>query len=185
MINSLNSINAIRHLPERARHVSILATLLLLVFVSAGAQAQTEKASEAKTQGETVSTSQTAGVEVGSEPLLREYKGVTLGISAADARAKLGKPAEKSDEMDFFVFSERERARVYYRDGKVHAIITTYIGKDSGAPLPTAVLGTNIEAKPDGSLYKMVTYPQAGYWVAYSHVPGDSPMVIVTMQKML
>jgi hypothetical protein len=40
-----------------------------------------------------------------------------------------------------------------------------------------------IEAKPDGSMYKMTTYPQAGYWVAYSRTPGDAPLVMITMQK--
>jgi hypothetical protein len=59
------------------------------------------------------------------------------------------------------------------------------LGKDSGAPTPLAVIGTDIEAKPDGSLYQMKTYPQAGYWVAYSRTAGDSPMVIITMQKSL
>jgi len=118
------------------------------------------------------------------EPLFREYKGVRVGLSAEEVRAKLGKPAEKSDEMDFFVFSDRERARVHYdKDGKAHAVIVTYIGENSGAPAPAAILGTEIEAKPDGSMYRMVTYPQAGYWLAYSRVPGESPMVIITMQK--
>jgi hypothetical protein len=117
------------------------------------------------------------------EPLLRDYKGVTLGMSAKDVREKLGKPEEKGEAMDFFVFSEKERALVYYQDGKVSAIIATYLGKDGRAPSPASVLGADIEAKPDGSLYKMVTYPSAGYWVAYSRVPGDSPMVIITMQK--
>ena len=46
-----------------------------------------------------------------------------------------------------------------------------------------AVIGTDIEARPDGSLYQMKTYPQAGYWVAYSRTAGDSPMVMITMQK--
>jgi hypothetical protein len=82
-----------------------------------------------------------------------------------------------------FISSEKERARVYYQDGKVSAIIATYLGKDSGAPQPAAVSGAEIEARPDGSLYKMVTYPQTGYWVAYSLTPGDSPMVMITMQK--
>ena len=48
-----------------------------------------------------------------AEPLFKGYKGVSLGLSADEVRAKLGKPEEKSDEMDFFVFSGRERARVY------------------------------------------------------------------------
>jgi hypothetical protein len=159
---------------------AVLTAALLLSFAPA-AQAQTEKDKATGSQGETAIA---GGVAAAVEPLLREYKGVALGMSAGDVRAKLGKPEEKSEAMDFYVFSDKERARVYYLDGKASAIIATYVGKSSDAPTPLAVLGTDIEAKPDGSLYKMVKYPQAGYWVAYSRVPGDSPLVMVTMQKM-
>jgi hypothetical protein len=117
------------------------------------------------------------------EPLYREYKGIQIGMTAKDVRARFGKPEEKSDAMDFYVFSDKERARIYYQDGKASAIIATYLGNESGAPAPLEVLGTDIEAKPDGSLYQIKTYPQAGYWVAYSRTSGDSPMVIITMQK--
>lgn len=116
-------------------------------------------------------------------PLYGEYRGVRLGMTAEEARAKLGRPAEKSDAMDFFVFSDTERARVYYQDGKASAVIATYIGRDAKAPAAAAVLGEEIEARPDGSMYKMTAYPQAGYWVAYSRTAGDAPMVIITMQK--
>jgi hypothetical protein len=104
-------------------------------------------------------------------------------MTAEEVRAKLGKAEEKSDAMDFYVFSDRERARVYYRDGKATAVIATYLGRDANAPAPKAVLGEEIEASADGSLYKMTPYPQAGYWVAYSRTAGDQPMVIITMQK--
>ena len=117
------------------------------------------------------------------QPLYREYRGVTLGMSASDVRAQLGKPQEKSDGMDFFVFNERERARVYYTDGKATAVIATYIGRDGGAPPPVAVLGAEIEARADGSMYQMKPYREAGYWVAYSRTAGDAPMVMITMQK--
>ncbi|HEY9402075.1 MAG TPA: hypothetical protein VIQ24_05240 [Pyrinomonadaceae bacterium] len=155
-------------------------------------ETQTQRANTAATPAEAASKTMREGnTPVGEsvaakgvvEPLYREYKGVHIGMSAQDVRARLGKPEEKSDAMDFYVFSDRERARVYYQDGKVSAIIATYMGKESGAPAPLQVIGTDIEAKPDGSLYQMKTYPQAGYWVAYSRTPGDSPMVMITMQK--
>ncbi len=118
------------------------------------------------------------------EPLFREFKGVTIGMSAEEARAKLGNPQEKDKVQDFFVFSERERARVYYDgEGKVSAIIVTYIGKDSNAPAPAAVLGAEVKAKADGSMYLVVHYPKAGYWVAYSRTTGDEPLTMITMQK--
>ena len=32
-------------------------------------------------------------------------------------------------------------------------------------------------------MYKMVSYPKAGYWVAYSRTAGDEPLTIITMQR--
>ena len=139
-------------------------------------------------QGRTT-TAQTAQAQPAAapadEPLYREFKGVRIGTSQDEARKKLGGPEDKGKEMDFFVFSERERARVYYdAGGKASAVIVTYIGKSGDVPTPKAVLGSDIEAKPDGSMYKMVYYPKAGYWVAYSRTAGDEPLTIITMQKM-
>ena len=53
----------------------------------------------------------------------------------------------------------------------------------NGIPSPKDVLGTDADKKPDGSLYKLVRYPKAGYWVSYSRTAGDSPTITVTMQK--
>jgi len=118
------------------------------------------------------------------EPLYDEFKGLKLGASRDDARQRLGNPREKDKVQDFFVFSDRERARVYYDDrGAVSAIIVTYIGKSADAPTPKAILGSDIEARQDGSMYKMVNYPKAGYWVAYSRTAGDEPLTIITMQR--
>jgi hypothetical protein len=52
------------------------------------------------------------------------------------------------------------------------------------APAPSAVVGSDIEARPDGSLYQMVRYPKAGYRVSYSRTAGNSTIVSVMMQKM-
>ena len=142
-----------------------------------------DASAKAATQVASTPAGETVAAKPAAEPLYKEYRGVTLGMDAKDVRAKLGKPEEKSDVMDFYVFNDRERARVYYTDGKATAVIATYIGKDASAPAPSAVLGTEIEAKPDGSMYQMTPYKQAGYWVAYSRTAGDSPMVMITMQK--
>lgn len=144
---------------------------------------QTPAAQAVTTQAATTPAGEAVAAKSAAAPLYSEYRGVKLGMSAAEVRAKLGRPQEKLDDMDFFVFNDRERARVYYTGGKASAVIATYIGKDAGAPAPSAVLGSEIEAKPDGSMYQMTPYKQAGYWVAYSRTPGDSPMVIITMQK--
>ena len=117
------------------------------------------------------------------KPLYSEYKGVRLGMEATEVRKKLGDPTDKSDVQDFFVFSDTESAQVFYTKGKVMALSVNYVGDKSGAPLPKIVLGTDIEAKPDGAMHKMVRYPDAGYWVSYNRTGGGDPMTTVTMQK--
>jgi hypothetical protein len=45
------------------------------------------------------------------------------------------------------------------------------------------VLGVELQAKPDGSMYELKRYPDAGYWVSYNRTAGDKPIVTITMQK--
>jgi len=117
------------------------------------------------------------------KPVYIEYKGVRIGMDTTEVRTKLGDPADKGDVQDFFVFSEKESAQVYYTRGKVMAVSVNYVGDNSGAPLPKAVLGTDVEPKADGAMHKMVRYPAAGYWVSYNRTGGEDPLVTVTMQK--
>jgi hypothetical protein len=117
-------------------------------------------------------------------PVFADYRGVTIGMAADEVRSKLNN-VKKGDRQDFVSFSEHESAQIYYDDkGKVTAISIDYIGDISGAPTPEAVLGTTIEAKPDGSMYQLNRYSEAGYWVSYNRTAGAKPIVTITMQKM-
>jgi hypothetical protein len=116
------------------------------------------------------------------EPPFHEYKGVRIGMTADEARKKLGDPTDKGDTQDFYAVGDKETVQVFYdAQKKVHALSIIYMG--GGAPDAKAVLGTEVEARPDGSMHRRVDYPKAGFWVAYSRTGGDSPLVTITMQK--
>jgi hypothetical protein len=117
------------------------------------------------------------------EAPFHEFKGVCIGMSTADARAKLGNPTDKSDALDIYNISDKQTIQVYYDGGKVSAIALMFT--NAGADVLTAknVFGADIEAKPDGSMYKMVRYTKAGYFVAYNRTAGNEPLVYVTIQK--
>jgi hypothetical protein len=118
------------------------------------------------------------------EPLFNEYKGVRIGMTTDEARAKLGVPQDKGDDQDFFVFNEKESAQIFYdKAHKTYAISINYLGTGSSTPEPKAVLGSDLQAKPDGSMHKMVRYPKAGYWVSYSRTAGSDPLITVTLQR--
>jgi hypothetical protein len=117
-------------------------------------------------------------------PLFLEYRGVQLGMTADEVRKKLGAPKEKGDEQDFYVFSESETAQVLYdKTHKVTAISADFMTVGKTTPTAKDVFGADVEAKADGSVYKMVRYPKAGYWLSFNRTSGTSPMTTITLQR--
>jgi hypothetical protein len=117
-------------------------------------------------------------------PVFSEYRGVQIGMTADEARKKLGRPKDKGDTQDLFVFNDNETAQVVYDAAhKVVTLSVDFLNGATGVPVPKAVVGSDLEAKSDGSMYKMVRYPKAGYWVSFSRTAGDTPLISVTIQK--
>jgi hypothetical protein len=124
-----------------------------------------------------------AGAEEES-PAYKDYRGVQLGMMADDVRKKLGEPKDKSDEQDFYIFNETETAQIVY--DKTHKVITIsadYLNPGNTVPTAKQVFGSEIEAKADGSVYRMVRFTKAGYWLSYNRTGGASPLTTVTVQK--
>jgi len=119
------------------------------------------------------------------EPVFLDYRGVKLGALADEVRKKLGNPANKGDEQDFYMFGEKETAQVLYdkATSQVTAISVDFMSGARDVITPQQVFGADIDAKPDGSKYRLVRYPKAGFWVSYSRTAGDNPIVTVTIQK--
>jgi hypothetical protein len=120
------------------------------------------------------------------DPVFLEYRGIQLGWLVDEVRKKLGAPADKGDEQDLFVFGEKEICQVIYdkTTRKVTAISVDFSNGASSVITPQQVFGSDIDAKPDGSKYRLVRYPKAGYWVSYNKTAGETPLITVTMQKL-
>jgi len=128
-----------------------------------------------------------AAAAVDDQPIFNDYRGVQIGWLADEVRKKLGEPANKGDEQDVYVFGEKELAQILY-DKTTRKVITISVDFGSGAAgvlTPQQVFGAEIEAKPDGSKYRLVRYPKAGYWLSYSKTAGDTPTVSVTITKIV
>lgn len=117
------------------------------------------------------------------QPLYAEYKGVRLGMTDKEVRAKLGSPTMSDNELDYFVFSDTETAQVNYDTTRtVRAISIDYAG-GVGAPDPKTVVGADLEVKGE-SLYRMVRYQSQRFWVSYNRTTGPVIIVTITLQKM-
>ena len=153
----------------------LLAALLLFIFgsfIAKGTQGQVPTLRSSKTP---------AAVQ---QPMYREYRGVRLGMMAADVRAKLGEPAMKSDEQDFYILSANETAQIAYNGAqKVITISTDYTG-GVGAPDYKSVVGDGLLEKPDGSLFRMVMFDSERLWVSYNKSAAVVPTVTITIAAM-
>ena len=153
---------------------SIYTSVCVLIVASAGliANAQAPRKVASHTPGEDPS------------PLFLEYRGVQLGMTSDEVRKKLGDPKEKGEEQDFYIFNENETAQFLYdKTHKVTAISADFMSAANKTPTAKDVFGSDVEAKADGSVYKMVRYPKAGYWLSFNRTGGTSPLTTVTLQK--
>lgn len=145
--------------------IFVASTLAIISVVTANAQKTRANATTAV---------------VAQQPLISEYKGIHLGMTADQVRTKLGSPALKADDQDYFVFSETESAQFAYDAAhKVVTISVDYTG--TGAPDFRTVVGPTVEERPDGSQYKIVRYEAQGFWVSYHRTVAG--VVTVTIQK--
>jgi hypothetical protein len=116
--------------------------------------------------------------------VIHDYRGIQLGMLANDVRKKLGEPKDKSDQQDFYLFGESETAQIVYdKTGKVVTISADFLTVGAGVPTCKQILGAEVEAKADGSVYRLVRFPKAGYWLSYNRTAGNSPLTTVMLQK--
>ena len=117
------------------------------------------------------------------QPRYTEYRGVKLGMTADEARAKLGTPSMKYSDQDFYMVSENETAQIIYDAAqKVIAISVDYLA-GIGAPDYKTVVSGELQTTANGSLYRVVRYESQGFWVSYNRSQGAVPTVTITIQK--
>lgn len=154
--------------PKTLLKALLLPSVTLFLGLSSVASAQVQKRAAAAAEG----------------PLFHEYRGIQIGTLADEVRKKLGNPADKSVEQDFYVFDEKETAQILYdKTGKVVTISVDFMVGANGVITPKQLFGGDIEAKADGSMYRMVRYPKAGCWLSYNRTAGEQPLISVTLQK--
>lgn len=120
-------------------------------------------------------------------PAWQSYREISIGTTADQVTEKLGKAKSEDDQGFFYIFSDTETAQFLLDENKkVKTISVIYSAEHNTPPTFADVFGQSAkaEAKPDGSIYKMVRFEDAGYWVSYNRLAGEKAMVIVMIQKL-
>lgn len=153
------------------RNLILVAVLFVVAPFAVNVNAQKSRASA------------NAAEPLAQQPLYTEYKGVRLGMTADEVRAKLGNPVLKDAELDYYVFSDNETAQIAYDINHKAKIISVDYASGAGAPDFKNVVGANLDTRPDGSQYKVVRYESLGFWVSYNRTAGPVMTVTITIQK--
>jgi len=168
-----------RKMIRKLINVTTLVIALGVLGIGMGVTAQTQGQ---KSREPMANSLKQAGAT--QQRLYGDYKGVRIGMTADEARAKLGQPAMKADDQDYYMFADTETAQIAYNAAhKVVCISIDYMG-GVGAPDSRNIVGAAIDVKPDGSMYKLVRYEQLGFWVSYNRTANSAVVIVtITIQK--
>jgi hypothetical protein len=152
--------------------ISYVLRLVLIILVL-GIPANAQKQTSSKVNKFTPPSEET-------KSLYREYRGVRIGMTKQEVKAKLGEAKFTDDALDFYLISENETTQIAYDAAhKVKVISTDYVD-GVGAPDYLGVVGAELVKRPDGSLYQMVRYDKERFWVSYNKSPSGT--VTITIQ---
>jgi hypothetical protein len=169
---------------ELRSFVAVVFILGLICCLSAVSFGQTDATAQNEIKKDVVKEVKPAVLQ----PVFTEYKGITIGLTADEVRDKINKKPKIEDKDGFYyVFSDNEAMQIVLDENKkVKVISIIYSGENSGAPTYEAVFGKDVpfEKNPDGRVYKLIRYPESGYWVAYSSSAGENSTITVTIQKL-
>ncbi len=123
-----------------------------------------------------------------SGPLVTDLNGIKIGMTKDEVREKLGRPSSSDDTGMVFNLSKIETAQIGLNPkGNVRTIALIFTDEDANAPKFSDIFGPDVpmETKENGSVYKLVRYRSAGFWIAYSRTMIDKkPMTTITMRKL-
>jgi hypothetical protein len=171
---------------QRSSGKTIVFLVALIMFLLLWMSVTTFGQTTGNTQNAMAQTVTEKKPEAVVKPVLQNYRDITIGMTDKEAREKLGKPEIADEQSIYYKFNEEESVQLMLdQDKKVRIVSMMYFDKNSKAPKPADIFGADVQVTPntDGSIYKMIRYPDAGYVVVYSRTAGDSPMVVITMQK--
>jgi nitrous oxide reductase accessory protein NosL len=117
-----------------------------------------------------------------SGKVMRDYKGIILGMKRDEVRAKMGKIEFKEDGKDRFIIRDDDRLIVYYEGEQVKAI-QLYINDAKNAPNWTDVVGNaEIVQMENGAKRARYEVGEENFWVSM-YQSKDGAITTITISR--
>jgi hypothetical protein len=115
--------------------------------------------------------------------VLREYRGVQLGMNKTDVRAKLGAPASSSEGADEYKLEGEDLMTVRYENDEVTAVQLLFLDAKHAPPFNEVTGDAPIEENESGRKIARKVLAAEKFWVAMSQ-NKDASMTNITIRKM-
>lgn len=125
-----------------------------------------------------------SGQDASSQPgkVMREYKGVKLGMKRDDARAAAGKVESSTDSSDEFKLTGDDTMTIHYDNGAVKAIQLAFL-ESKNAPAWKDVVGdAEVSETGAGAKFSRKTVPAENFWVTI-YQSKDGTVTRITISR--
>jgi hypothetical protein len=124
-------------------------------------------------------TSSTAATQ--AHKLMREYKGVRLGMKPAEVEAALGKPESKTDTSEEYKLTGEDTMTVHYDGGTVKTILLLFIDPQNVPAWKDVVGNAEVKEQPNGAKVARVELPEEKFWVSmYQNKSGTMTTITIS-----
>jgi hypothetical protein len=114
--------------------------------------------------------------------VMREFRGVKLGLKTEAVRAALGKPESTGDDWEEYKISDNDTITVRYDAGTVKAIQVQFTNAKN-APAWTDVVGkADIQQLDSGAKTARVTLNEEKFWVSM-YQNKDATVIRITISR--
>jgi hypothetical protein len=119
-----------------------------------------------------------------SVKVMREYKGVKLGLTREQVHTALGKPANTNENMDDYKLTGEDTMTVHYEKGEVKAIQLSFLDPKN-APAWKDVVGETAEITQldNGGKHSRTMISEEKFWVSiYQNKDGSNTQITISRQ---
>jgi hypothetical protein len=116
--------------------------------------------------------------------VMREYKGVKLGMTREQVHTALGKPATTSENMEDYKLTGDDTMTVHYEKSEVKAIQLSFLDPKN-APAWKDVVGETAEVTQldNGAKHARTMVPEEKFWVSiYQSKDGSTTQITISRQ---
>jgi hypothetical protein len=159
-----------------------LLTIGVLAFWIPGLTLVAAQQKEPQTPGSTTTQQEGQTAVISAAPVeikvMREFRGIKLGMKRDEVRDALGKPELSDKSQDSFKIGGDDRLTTHYDNDSVKAI-QLYFFESKKVPGWVDVVGdTEIEQRPDGSKIARVDIAGENFWVSMFQGKGGDVTTI-------